>query len=60
MSSKLYTYFLNAESSKFVFLFTCVSNIDFDDIMIAFTDENGRPLEKEEKVTLTLLINKQK
>ena len=43
MSSKLYTYFLNAESSKFVFLFTCVSNIDFDDIMITFTDENGRP-----------------
>ena len=41
-----------------MFLFTCVSNIDFDDIMITFTDENGRPLEKEEKVTLTLLINK--
>ena len=58
MSNKLYTYFLNVESSKSVFLFTCVSNIDFDDVMIAFTDENGRPLEKEVKVNLTLLINK--
>ena len=58
MSNKLYTYFSNVESSKFVFLFTCVPNIDFYDIMITFTDENGRPLEKEEKVNLTLLFNK--
>ena len=33
-------------------------NIKFDDIIIAFTDQNDRPLEIEDKVNLTLLINK--
>ena len=33
-------------------------NTEFDDIIITFTDQNGRPLEIEDKVNLTLLINK--
>ena len=32
--------------------------IEFDDIIKIFTDQNGRPLEIEDKVNLTLLINK--
>ena len=31
---------------------------DFDEIIIAFPNENGRPLEIEDKVYLILLINK--
>ena len=30
----------------------------FDEIIKTFTDKNGRPLEIEDKVDLTLLINK--
>ena len=33
---------------------------DFDEIIIAFPNENGRPLEIEDKVYLILLINKKK
>ena len=36
-----------------------INNIEFDEIIITFTDQNGRPLEIGDKVTLTLLINKQ-
>ena len=32
-------------------------NTEFDDIII-FTDQNGRPLEMEDKVNLALLISK--
>ena len=35
-------------------------NTRFDEIIITFTDQNGRLLEIEDKVNLTLLINKQK
>ena len=31
---------------------------EFDEFFIAFTDYSGRPLEIEDTVTLTLLINK--
>ena len=40
-------------------MFLKINNIEFDEIIITFTDQNGRPLEIEDKVTLTLLINKQ-
>ena len=40
--------------SNLVFLKT--SNTEFDEIKIAFTDQNGRAL--EHKVNLTMLINK--
>ena len=39
-----------------VFLKTC--NTEFDGIIITFTNQNGRPLEIEHKVNVTLLINK--
>ena len=51
-----YAYLLNVEPSNLVFLKTY--NTEFDEIIITFTSQNGRPLEIEEKVNLTLLINK--
>ena len=47
---------LNVEPSNLVFLKTY--NTEFDEIIITFADQNGRPLEIEDKVNLTLLINK--
>ena len=47
---------LNVEASNLVFLLTY--NTEFDEIIITFTDQNGRPLEIEDKVNLILLINK--
>ena len=46
---------LNVEPSNLVFLKTY--GTEFDEIIITFTDQNGRPLEIEDKVNLTLLIN---
>ena len=54
--NKSYAYLLNVEPSNLVFLKTY--NTEFDEIIITFTDQNGRPLEIEDKVNLTLLINK--
>ena len=45
---------LNNELSNLMFL----KNYEFDDIIITFTDQNGRPLEIENGVNLTLLISK--
>ena len=56
MPNKSYAYLLNVEPSNLVFLKT--SNPEFDEIIITFTDQNGRLLEMEDKVNLTLLINK--
>ena len=56
MPNKSYAYLLNVEPSNLVFLKTC--NTEFDEIIITFTDQNGRLLEIEDKVDLTLLINK--
>ena len=47
---------LNVEPSNLVFLKT--QNTEFDEIIITFTDQNGRPLGIVDKVNLTLLINK--
>ena len=49
---------LNVEPSNLVFLKTY--NSEFDDIIITFTDQNGRPLEIEDNLNLTLLINIEK
>ena len=54
--NKSYAYLLNIEPSNFVFLKTY--NTELDKIIITFTDQNGRPLEMEDKLNLTLLINK--
>ena len=55
MPNKYYAYLLNVEPSNLVFLKTY--NIEFDEIIITFIDQNGRPLEVEDKVNLALLIN---
>ena len=47
---------LDVEPSSSIFLKTCIT--EFDEIMITFTDQNGRPLEIADKINLTLLINK--
>ena len=56
MPNKSDAYLLNVEPSNLVFLKTY--NTEFDEITITFTNQNGRPLEIEDKVNLTLLINK--
>ena len=56
MPNKSYAYLLNVEPSNLVFLKTY--NTKFDEIIITFTDQNGRLLEIEDKVNLTLLVNK--
>ena len=55
-SNKSYAYLLNVEPSNLVFLKT--DNTEFDEIGITFRYQNRRPLEIEDKVDLTLLINK--
>ena len=47
---------LNAEASNLVFLDRY--NTEFDEIIITFTDQNGRLLQIEDKINLALLINK--
>ena len=54
--NKSYAYLLNVEPSNLVFLKTY--NAEFDEIIIPSTDQNIRPLEIEDTVNLTLLINK--
>ena len=49
---------MNVEASNFMFLETY--SIGFDEIIIAFTDQDDKPLETEDKVNLTLFINKSK
>ena len=56
MLSKSYAYLSNIEPSNLLFLKTY--NAKFYEIIITFTDQNGRPLEIEDKVNLKLLINK--
>ena len=55
---KSYVYLLNVEPSNLVFLKSYET--EFDEMIITFTDQNGRPLEVQDKVNLTLLINKKK
>ena len=54
--NKSYACQLNVEPSSSVFLRTY--NTEFDEIIITFTDQNDRPSEIEDKVNLTLFINK--
>ena len=50
--SKFYHYLLKVESSNLVFLKTL--NTEFDETIITFTDQNGRPLQIEDKVKVGL------
>ena len=54
--NKSYAHLLNFESCSLVFFKTY--NTKFNEIIITFTDQNGRLLEIEDKVNLTWLINK--
>ena len=54
--NKFYVYLLNVQPNNLGFLKTY--NTWFGEIFITFTDHNGRALEVEDKVNLTLLINK--
>ena len=54
--NKSHAYLLNVEPNNLVFFKTY--NTEFDKIIITFTDKNGRLLEIEDKINLTLLINK--
>ena len=56
--NKSYAYLLNREPSNLVFLKTYKTKLN--EIIITFTDQNGRTFTIEDKVNLTLLINKQK
>ena len=54
--NKSNVYLLNVEVSNLVSLKTYTR--EFDEIIITFTDQNYRPLEIEDKIDLTLLVNK--
>ena len=53
---KSYAYLLHVEPSNLVLLE--IYNTEFHQIIITFTDQNGRPLRIKNKANLTLLINK--
>ena len=54
--NKSYAYLLNAEPSNLVFLKTY--NTEFHEIITTVMVQNGRPLEIEDELNLTLLIHK--
>ena len=56
--NKSYIYLLNFEPSNLAFL--KAYNTEFDEIIINIMDQNGRQLEIEDRINLTLLINKQR
>ena len=53
--NKSYDYLLIIKPSNLVLLKTY--NTEFDEIIITFMDQNGRLLEIEDRISLTLLIN---
>ena len=55
-ANNCYARLLNDEPSNLVFLKIC--NTEFDELIITFTDQNGRALEIENKVNLIFPINK--
>ena len=54
--NKSYFYLLKVEPRNLVFLKTY--NTEFDEIVIPFTDQNGRSLEIKDKINFTLSISK--
>lgn len=58
MPNKFYAYNFNVESGHLVFLKTY--NADLDDIIITCANRNDRSLEKEEKDSFTMLLDKYK
>ena len=56
MPNKSYTYLWNVEPSNLLFLKPY--NTEFEEIIIKLANQNGSLLEMEDKVNLTLFINK--
>ena len=56
MPNKFYAYLLNIEPSNLVLSKTY--NSEFDNVIITFMNQNSSPLEIEDKISLTLFINK--
>ena len=54
--NKSYAYLLNVKPSLTAFLKICITV--FNDIIMKFRDQNNSPLTLENKVNLTLFINK--
>ena len=54
--NKSHAYLLNVEANSLEFL--KIYYTEFDETFTTFTDQNVRPLEIEDKVNLTLPINK--
>ena len=50
-------FLLNVEPNL---VFLKIFNTEFDDIIIKFTNKNGRQLEIEDKANLALLVNKER
>ena len=48
----------NKSYAYFCLFFLKTYNTDFDEIILTFTNQNGRSLEIEDKVSLILLIHK--
>ena len=55
-TNKMLCIFVKCRTKQFTALETY--NTDFDEIIIVFTDQNGRTSKIEGKVDLALLINK--
>ena len=53
--NKLFGQLLDISCKNFVFLKTF--NSEFSNIEVWFTDQNSKPLETEDKVNITLVIN---
>ena len=53
--NKLFGSLLEIYSANHIFLETF--NAEFQDIKVSFTDQNSQPLEIEDKINLTLVIN---
>ena len=55
LPNKSFGQFLDISPKKFIFLETF--NSEFSIIEVWFTDQNSRPLEIEDKISITLVIN---
>ena len=53
--SKTFDQFLEISPTNFIFLKTF--NSEFQAIEVWFTDQNSKPLEIEDRINLTLVIN---
>ena len=55
VSNKSFAQLLDISPRKFTFLKTCI--LEFSYVEIWFIDQNSKPLEIEDKINITLVIN---